>query len=110
MRDIERVLEGQMLDELSWLDFHEFCARLRVEPGWVSELVDAGVLEPRGPSPEAWSFPASALTQVRVTVRLVEDLGVNLAGAAVILDLIDQRRGLQRRLSHLEQWLGVGDR
>jgi chaperone modulatory protein CbpM len=108
--DIERVLEGQMLDESSWLELREFCACLRVEPGWVGQLVAAGVLEPRGPSPEAWSFPASALARVRVTVRLVEGLGVNLAGAAVILDLTEQRRGLERRLCQLEQWPGVEDR
>jgi chaperone modulatory protein CbpM len=105
MSNVDRVLEGQMLDESVWLELQDFCACLRVEAGWVGELVAAGVLEPRGHSPELWSFPASALARARVTVRLVEDLGVNLAGAAVILDLIDQRRGLERRLSLLEQML-----
>jgi len=105
MSGIERILEGQMLDENVLLELPEFCACLRVEPGWVGELVAAGVIEPHGPSPDAWSFPASALARARVTVRLVEDLGVNLAGAAVILDLIEHRRELERRLSLLEQML-----
>jgi chaperone modulatory protein CbpM len=105
MSGIDRILEGQMLDESAWLDIGEFCAFLHVERHWVLELVDAGVLEPRGPSPDAWSFPASALVRARATSRLVDDLGVNLAGVALILDLLEERRQLERRLDALERLL-----
>jgi len=105
MTTIDRVLEGQMLDETAWLGIGEFCARLHVEPGWVAELVEVGVLEPQGPSPDAWSFPVSALSRARTVVRLVDDLGVNLAGAALILELLEERRVLERRLGLLERLL-----
>jgi chaperone modulatory protein CbpM len=94
-----------MLDESSWLEIGEFCTYLQVDRHWVVELVEAGVLEPRGPAPEAWAFPASALVRARATARLVNDLGVNLAGAAVILDLIEERTRLERRLDELERLL-----
>jgi chaperone modulatory protein CbpM len=105
MNPIDRILEGEMLDDSAWLEIGEFCAYLRVDRPWVIELVDAGVLEPRGPSPDAWSFPASALLRARATERLVNDLGVNLAAVALILDLIEQRRQLERRLDELERLL-----
>jgi len=105
MSSIDRIFEGQMLDDTTWLDIGELCAHLSVERSWVVELVDAGVLEPRGPLPDAWSFPASALLRARASVRLVDDLGVNLAGVAVILDLIDERRRLERRVEELERLL-----
>jgi len=102
----ERILVGQLLDESSWLEFGEFCTQLHVERSWVVELVDAGVIEPQGVEPEAWRFPASALLRARVTSRLVEDLGVNLEAAALILDLLEERRQLEARLRQLEQLLG----
>ena len=105
MNSIDRILEGQVLDETAWFDLGDFCAHLSVERGWIVELVEAGVLEPRGRAPEAWSFPASALLRVRATSRLMNDLGVNLAGVAVILDLIEDRRRLARRLEELERLL-----
>jgi len=105
MSPIDRILEGQMLDESAWLEIGEFCTYLRVDRHWVMELVEAGVLEPRGPAPEAWAFPAKALVRARATARLVNDLGVNLAGAAVILDLIEERARLERRLDELERLL-----
>ena len=106
MTSIDRIFEAQMFDETTWLDIGDFCAHLSVERGWVVELVDAGVLEPRGEAPEAWSFPASALPRARATSRLMHDLGVNLAGVAVILDLVEERRRLMRRLDELERLLG----
>lgn len=105
MDEFERILDGQMLDESSWVEIGEFCAWLQVDRHWVVELVEAGVLEPRGSAPEAWTFPASALVRARATARLVADLGVNLAGAAVILDLIEERTRLARRLDELERLL-----
>lgn len=105
MSTFDRIIEGQMLDESVWLEIGEFCAYLRVEHHWVVDLVEAGVIEPRGTAPEAWSFPASAIVRARATARLVNDLGVNLAGAAVILDLIEERDRLERRLAEIERLL-----
>jgi len=105
MTTIDRILEGQMLDEAAWLELEEFCARLRIERRWVAELVDSGLLEPRGADPAAWRFPVMAIARVRATERLVNDLGVNLAGAAVILDLLEERRHLLARLRQLERAL-----
>jgi chaperone modulatory protein CbpM len=97
------TFQGRPLDE--WIAIAEFCHWLRVEPSWVVELVDAGVLEPRGADPDAWSFPAADLLRARRVARLVDDLGVNLVGAAVILDLVEERRALERRLRQLERLL-----
>lgn len=105
MSTYDRIIEGQVLDESAWLEIGEFCAYLRVERHWVTELVEAGVIEPRGAAPDAWSFPASAIVRARATARLVNDLGVNLAGAAVILDLIEERDRLERRLAEIERLL-----
>jgi chaperone modulatory protein CbpM len=105
MSTFDRIIEGQMLDESAWLEIGEFCAHLRVERHWVTELVEAGVIDPRGTAPDAWSFPASAIVRARATARLVNDLGVNLAGAAVILDLIEERDRLERRLAEIERLL-----
>lgn len=96
------VCEAQMLDETVWLEFSEFCTTLHVERSWVVELVDHGLIEPLGAAPQDWRFPASAIARVRSTTRLVNDLGVNLAGAAVILDLLEERRQLLARLRRFE--------
>ena len=74
-------------------------------PRRLSRQALAGVIEPRGSAPEAWAFPATDLVRVRAVARLVRDLDVNLEGAAVIVDLIAERRRLERRIALLERLL-----
>jgi hypothetical protein len=105
MSTLERILEGSPIDESAWIAVGDFCAWLRVDRHWVASLVEAGVIEPRGAAPEAWAFPASDLVRVRAVARLVRDLDVNLEGAAVIADLIAERRRLERRIALLEHLL-----
>jgi chaperone modulatory protein CbpM len=105
MSNIDRIVEGQLLDESVRLNLEEICEQLRVEQAWIVDLVDAGVLEPRGSAPEAWVFAGTAVSRACVTARLMDDLEVNLAGVALILDLLDERRRLERRLQQFEKLL-----
>ena len=65
-------------------------------------MVEWGLLEVEGNSPEEWRFDARALRRAQTAFRLQADLGVNLAGAAVIVELLDERGDLVRRLAQLE--------
>ena len=61
-------------------------------------LVDEGVLEPQGRSPADWVFDASSLRTARNALRLVDELALNPAGAALVLDLLAQIEHLHARL------------
>jgi chaperone modulatory protein CbpM len=65
-------------------------------------MVDAGLLEPRGDHPSGWRFSGLDLKRARTVQRLTRDLGVNLEGAALILELLDERDALQSRMRVLE--------
>jgi len=53
---------------------------------------------PEGTAPERWRFPGMQLRRARVAVRLQRDLGVNTAGAALALQLLDEIEALRARL------------
>jgi chaperone modulatory protein CbpM len=91
----EPVFEAVALDETIVLRVDEVCARLRIDRQWVVELVELGALEPSaGGEPGDWRIAAIDVPRLRSMMRLVEDLGVNLAGAAIILELAEERRRL----------------
>jgi chaperone modulatory protein CbpM len=95
-----RVLQAHVLEQATWLQVDELCARVHVQQQWIMELVELGALEPRGGAqPEAWAFPPSDVPRVHSMRRLVEDLGVNLPGAAIILELVEERRRLLAKLA-----------
>jgi chaperone modulatory protein CbpM len=61
----------------------------------ITDLVEQGVLEPQGDGPGAWRFAGSSLRRTRVALRLISELEVNPAGAAVALELLEQIDRLQ---------------
>ncbi len=98
-------LPVELLDD-GWLDVAEFRACCRIPPARLGELIDSGFLEPTGEEPAAWRFRRRDVARVRIAERLERDLGVNPAGAAVILDLLIERDRLAARLRVLEELLG----
>lgn len=88
--------------ELTLLDLCEACG---LHAGRLIEMVEAGVLEPQGVAPAVWRFDAAALERARIAQRLQRDLGIDLAGAALTLDLLEEVRTLRRRVRLLEHQL-----
>src|SRR6187455_2328680 len=75
----------------------EIIACTCVERTRVIEMVEAGVLDPVGAATEQWLFASRDLRRLWAALRLVDDLGVNLSGAALILDLLEERDALLTR-------------
>jgi chaperone modulatory protein CbpM len=84
----------------------EMIASTRIERTLVIEMVDAGLLDPIGEAIEQWQFASRDLRRLRAAQRLMSDLGVNLSGAALILDLIEERDALAARLDMLQRMVG----
>ncbi len=91
----EKILSGVVLDEHFRLTLIEVCQICEVSAERVIELVDAGVIEVEGNEPPQWLFDALAFQRLRAALRLERDLGVNPAGAALALDLLEELRRLR---------------
>lgn len=81
--------------ELTLTDVSGACA---VEIDSIVALVDEGVLEPAGGEARQWRFSGAQLRRAMTALRLQHDLGVNPAGVALALELLDEIGRLQTRL------------
>jgi len=99
------VPQTLVLDEATQLSLGELARACGLQVEVVMQMVEVGLLEPRGRGPLRWRFPASAVTRARVAARLQRDLEINLAGAALVLDLLDEIRALRARVEALERAL-----
>lgn len=92
----------EIVEEETHLTLVELCRACDVSSQAVAELVSQGVLDPAsGSSPQDWLFAGGDLSRARRALRLIRELGVNPAGAAVALELIEQIERLQARLDSL---------
>lgn len=92
------VTEVLILEEQHDLTLDELCRACSTEAEQLQALVDEGVLAPLGAQRSAWRFSGLQLRRARVAVRLQRDLGVNIAGAALALQLLDELDELRARL------------
>lgn len=93
----EITLVGQVFEENDVITLADLCRSCTVQTETVTMLVSEGVLDPVGGDVEHWQFSISSIRRVRTAVHLQRDLGVNLAGAALALELLDQIAELKRR-------------
>ncbi|MGR9087263.1 MAG: chaperone modulator CbpM [Gammaproteobacteria bacterium] len=91
------VISGMVLDESIRFTLVELCQCAKVNPEYVLEMVEEGVLEPQGESVHTWVFDTKALKRLQVALRLQRDLGVNLQGSALVLDLLEEVEALRRQ-------------
>jgi chaperone modulatory protein CbpM len=94
-------VSGIVLEELTELTLIELSRACAVHAECIVELVEEGVLTPFGREPHRWRFSGIHLRRASVALRLQRDLGVNLAGAALALQLLDEVDALRARLKVL---------
>ncbi len=92
------ILSGQIIENENRLTLRQLCDACSVRADYVIELVNEGVIEPSGTEKSHWCFNGISIRQVRKAKHLQRDLGVNLAGVALALELIDEIDSLRSRL------------
>jgi chaperone modulatory protein CbpM len=95
------ILTGIIIEEQTRLSLRELCDACAVHVEFITELVDEGVIEPCGIDKSHWYFSGISLQRIRRAKRLQQDLGVNLAGVALALDLIEELQLLRTQLHEL---------
>lgn len=84
---------GQILEEETPLSLEQLCRACAAEREFIVELAQEGVLEVDA---GGVLFTGRSLRRARTAVRLQRDLGVNVAGAALVIDLLERIEVLER--------------
>ena len=87
------------------LTLDDLASRAGIHPALVERFVECGLIEPIEWEGGRLLFDISTITRLYTISRLRESLGINLAGLAVTLDLLDRLRGLQRENESLRSKL-----
>jgi chaperone modulatory protein CbpM len=85
-----------LLDESVEFSLAELCRICDVHEALVAEIVEEGIVEPLGSSREAWRFTGFAVMRIQKVIRLQREFEVNLPGAALALELLEEIERLRR--------------
>jgi chaperone modulatory protein CbpM len=87
-------LLGELLSEHVEFTLQEVCRICGAGEDTIIEMVREGVVEQS--IENEWTFSGVSVARIRTALRLQRDLDVNLAGAALALELLDEIQRLKR--------------
>ena len=91
-----------LMEDITELTMDDLCRACVAQADIIIELVSEGVIDtvdtPPNQPPEHWRFTGLHLHRAKVAMRLHRDLGVNFAGAALALELMDEVQALRAKL------------
>ena len=95
--DLSLVHTGTVIEEDS-LTLEQLCHACDVHADWIISIVEESIIEPQGKDIRLWRFSGASLIRARSALRLQRDLGINLAGIALALDLMEELESLRTQI------------
>ena len=92
------ALAGLIFDETTEITIVQLCEVCSIEVTLVDEMIDEGILEPTHGRSEKRRFSYGSVRRIRTVIRLQQDIGINLAGVALVLELLDRIENLKSQL------------
>ncbi|MFT5261130.1 MAG: chaperone modulatory protein CbpM [Gammaproteobacteria bacterium] len=99
----QTTVAGILIEDTTEFTLIELSRTCGVPTEWILSLIEEGVIEPIGEDQSHWYFHGHCLRRVRIVQRLQSDLGINLAGAALALELLEEVEMLRSRIEVLEK-------
>jgi chaperone modulatory protein CbpM len=93
------MLTGTIFEQTTILTTSELGRLCTVEIQRIVELVEEGILTADTGASGEWRFAPSSLRRARTAIRLQRDLGINISGVALVIELLDEIADLRRQKS-----------
>ncbi len=106
-------MADQVSEEIAWskeyslLTLDQLSDTAELHPALVEDFIRYGLIEPAAAEAPDLFFPISCIERLRRIIRLRRDLGVNLEGVAVILEMRQHLEELQKELERLRRSAGL---
>lgn len=103
--ETNQAFAGVVIDDDQVISFVELCTYCNVSTAQLNDMIEHGIVEPvqNADVDLAEMFLSSSLLRVRTALRLQNDLDVNLAGAVLALDLLDEIKELRQAVKFLQR-------
>jgi chaperone modulatory protein CbpM len=102
MKTIKQIIFLDVIVGENWqLTLTEFHERYHVTEDVLRDMLEEGLFHPRKIDKETLYLDLKALQRIRTAWHLQRDLGVNLPGAALALDLLQELEELRQELASL---------
>jgi chaperone modulatory protein CbpM len=93
-----KFISGTIFDENQEITIVELSKVCSIDRKLIDDMIAEGILEPTDGGGDKARVPYSSVRATRTVIHLQRDLGVNIAGAALALDLLESIDNLRAQL------------
>lgn len=96
---------GVIVEEGEAISLVEICHYCSQPAEKIVQMVEEGMIDPidETVSSSRWQFSNECLLRIQTALRLQRDLNVNLAGAVLALELLDEIKKLRQQVAYLQR-------
>lgn len=99
----ETLLIGVVIEEEISNSMTQVCAQYRIPEQLLLEMIEQGLFENHKISAESFTMTPQDKRRMESAFRLHRDLGINLAGVALALDLLEELEEVRQELAILKK-------
>jgi chaperone modulatory protein CbpM len=96
MTSFDECLSGEIFEEGAVLSVADLARMFAVEERHIVALAEEGVITALEIESTEWRFSGADIRRARIALRLERDLGINLPGVALSLELLEELEPLRR--------------
>jgi chaperone modulatory protein CbpM len=94
----QKALATITIEQISHLTLEEVCSICQVTPDYIQQVIAYNIIEPQG-LPSKWQFNDQHLKRLQILLRLQQDLEINLAGGALVIELMEELAELRSKIA-----------
>ena len=92
-----------LIDETTTYSFVEVCHKYHIREELLIEMIEQGLFPDQPTEPEQIALDQKALRRIESAFRLHRDLGINLPGVALALELLEEIEKMHKELDILRK-------
>ena len=96
MTSFDECLPGEIFEEGALVSVADLARMFAVEERHIVALAEEGVITALEIDTTEWRFSGADIRRARIALRLERDLGINLPGVALALELLEELEPLRR--------------
>lgn len=99
----DKLVVGVLIEATHTYSFIEVCHRYHIPEALLQEMLEEGLFSAQHTEKHHMLIDQKALQRIESALRLHNDLGINMPGAALTLDLLEKIEKMQKELDILRK-------
>jgi chaperone modulatory protein CbpM len=99
----DTIVTGMLIEETTTFTFIQVCHKYHIPKELLIEMVEQGLFPDQPTDPDHIALDQKALRRIESAFRLHKDLGINLPGVALALELLEEIEQMRVELDILHK-------